>query len=167
MDSQQFLELSQQCTEDLQKGRIVITSVNAEGKANGMTVAWGFTGFMWNEPYFVAAVRPQRYTWLQIKESGFFSVNCFSQEHHEGLKYFGTESGYRADKFAEGLFHLDRMEGFTAPIVEAHLLLECKVITTTQIQPYELPLDYIKKNYAADNGYHTLFFGLIEAFVKR
>ncbi len=162
MDSQQWLEFSQQCMDDLQKGRIIITSVDARGKPNGMTVAWGFFGFMWNEPYFISAVRPQRYTWRLIKETGRFCVNCFSDVYQEALRFFGTESGYNLDKFQTGSLHLDKVPGFTAPIQEAHTLFECAVVTTTQIQPFELPFDYIEKNYRADNGYHTLFFGRLE-----
>ena len=33
---------------------------------NTMTISWGYIGFSWNKPYFVAMVRPQRYTLMNF-----------------------------------------------------------------------------------------------------
>ena len=47
----------------LNKGWMLLTSGDAAaGKANPMTISWGFMGTIWNKPVVIVAVRPQRHT---------------------------------------------------------------------------------------------------------
>nr|WP_231555929.1 flavin reductase family protein [Thermotoga neapolitana] len=151
--------------EDLRKGRVILTS-RAKDRVNGMTIGWGFFGIMWEEEYFITAVRPQRFTWRLIKESKRFTLNFLSEEHREALNYFGRVSGYQEDKFEKVLLHLDELEGFSAPIKEAHTLIECSVTFANNVEPFVLPQEIIDRFYK-DHGFHTLFFGKIEKVLQR
>lgn len=144
---------------------MILTS-RAKDRVNGMTIGWGFFGIMWEEEYFITAVRPQRFTWRLIKESKRFTLNFLSEEHREALNYFGRVSGYQEDKFEKGLLHLDELEGFSAPIKEAHTLIECSVTFANNVEPFVLPQEIIDRFYK-DHGFHTLFFGKIEKVLQR
>ncbi|AAD35649.1 flavin reductase family protein [Thermotoga maritima] len=151
--------------EDLREGRVILTS-KAGNRVNGMTIGWGFFGIIWEEEYFISAVRPQRFTWRLVKESKRFTLNFLSEEYREALNYFGRVSGYQENKFEKGLLHLDELEGFTAPIKEAHTLIECSVTFASNVEPFVLPVEIIDKFYK-DHGFHTLFFGKIEKVLQR
>lgn len=87
-----------------------------------------------------------------------FTLNFLSEEYREALNYFGRVSGYQENKFEKGLLHLDELEGFTAPIKEAHTLIECSVTFASNVEPFVLPVEIIDKFYK-DHGFHTLFLG--------
>jgi len=152
----------------LVKGQVVLSAREPSGRTNGMTVGWGFVGNMWNEPYFVCAARPERYTWKGIKSGKRFTVNVLDGKYSEGLAYFGSASGYQEDKFAKGFFHLDEsLSDFCAPIREAHILLDCEVTTANNIQPFYLPEEEINKFYTSSGGYHTMAYGKIIRVIQR
>jgi flavin reductase (DIM6/NTAB) family NADH-FMN oxidoreductase RutF len=165
---QQINEAIEDLYVSLSKGNVILTTKEAAGRANGMTVAWGFFGNLWNESFFIATVRPYRYTWKGIRESQRFTVNVLSDEYSEGLKYFGTVSGRTEDKFEKGYLHLDdTLEEYCAPILEAHLILDCTVVTTNNLQPCLISEETIRQFYQSDNGYHTLFYGRIDRMIRR
>ena len=43
-------------------------------KSNVMTIGWGLIGQLWGKPCFMVAVRPSRYTFKFMEESGEFTV---------------------------------------------------------------------------------------------
>lgn len=161
-----FLKGSQRLIDDLEKGNVILSTKGKYERANGMTIGWGFFGIMWNEEYFIAAVRPNRFTWRLIHDSKRFTLNFLDERYREAIDYFGTTSGYDEDKFAKGLLTLETLEGFTAPIKEAHTVVECKVVFANNIEPFGLPQDYID-NFYTDNAFHTMLYGKIENILKR
>lgn len=156
----------QKLMEELKKGNVILATKGKNERANGMTIGWGFFGIMWSESYFIAAVRPNRFTWRLLHDSKRFTLNFLDDEYRSALDYFGTASGYEEDKFKKGLLTLETLEGFTAPIKEAHTLVECKVTHASNIEPFVLPMEYID-NFYGDNAFHTMFFGKIEKVLKR
>jgi len=152
----------------LSDGEVVVVAKGKEGKVNGMTIAWGFIGNMWNQPFFISAVRPQRFTWNLIKESGFFTVNFLPKGLQNALSYFGSVSGYNEDKFENHILNFETdSSGAFCRILEAETILDCAVVTANQIEPFALPADYRDKNYRQDNGYHTMIYGKIVNLIKR
>ena len=65
--------------ESLKSGRVLI-GVSDGVEMNLMTVAWGFLGYTWNRPVFIAMIRPSRYTHDFFRRTDVFSVNFMSQE---------------------------------------------------------------------------------------
>ena len=52
-----FYENLSVAMENLTKRGAFLT-VKEGGKVNTMTISWGYVGFSWNKPFFVAMVRP-------------------------------------------------------------------------------------------------------------
>jgi len=151
----------------LMDGQVILTATDDERGATGMTVAWGFFGNMWNEPFFIAAVRPYRYTLKAIHSADAFSVNFFDDGHQEALNYFGSVSGYEEDKFAKGLLCYAKTKDKFVLINEARIVLNCRIITNNQIEAFNLESDYIRKHYQQDNGYHVMLYGRIDEMILR
>ena len=75
------------------------------------------------------SVRPERYSYSMIKESGEFVVNLTTEELAKATDYCGVRSGRDVDKWKE--MHLTRgkaKELQYAPIIEeCPVNIECKV----------------------------------------
>jgi flavin reductase (DIM6/NTAB) family NADH-FMN oxidoreductase RutF len=54
--------------------RVLLVSCGKEGAPNVMAIGWGTTGIIWRRPIFVVLVRPSRYTYKLIEETGEFTV---------------------------------------------------------------------------------------------
>lgn len=106
----------------------VMVSCQREGeKPNIITVAW--TGTVCTNPAMVyISVRPERYSYDIIKETGEFVINLTTRRLTRAADYCGVRSGREIDKFQE--MHLTVGEGKTvkAPhIAESPVNIECRV----------------------------------------
>jgi len=95
-----FPEHSSELLKSLKEGRVLL-GVTDGVERNLMTVAWGFIGYTWNRPVFIAMVRPSRYTHNFFRRSDVFSVNFMSEQWKDALTFCGTHSGRYFDKFKE------------------------------------------------------------------
>jgi flavin reductase (DIM6/NTAB) family NADH-FMN oxidoreductase RutF len=146
--------------ESLKSGRVLI-GVSDGVEMNLMTVAWGFLGYTWNRPVFIAMIRPSRYTHDFFRRTDVFSVNFMSQEWQDALNFCGTRSGKYIDKFRET--GLTPIEGVTTSVVvvkEADKVLECRVISREALTPFSLN-ESISSTFYGDHSYHSLIFGEI------
>ena len=108
---------------------VVMVSCGREGeKPNIVTVAW--TGTICSDPAMVSiSVRPERYSYDMIKETGEFVINLTTRELTRATDWCGVKSGRDVDKFhemgltAQKACHLDH----TPIIAESPVNLECKV----------------------------------------
>ena len=81
----------------LKKGAFL--TVKSGEKTNTMTIGWGYIGIMWNKPYFMAMVRPGRYTHELLKNSDNFTVSVpFGENLNKELGICGTKSGRDINK---------------------------------------------------------------------
>ena len=121
----------------------VVSTYDAEGKANGMTAAWG--GICCSKPPCVCvSLREATYTYAAIVEREAFTVNVPSAAQIAIADYFGIASGRDVDKFAVTGLTATKSEHVDAPLInEFPLNLECALIHTLKI------------------GLHTLFVGEI------
>ena len=77
-------------------------TVKDDTGVNTMTIAWGYIGYSWNKPFFVAMVRPQRYTFEFLKTAKDYTISIpFSDDMKEALTICGTKSGKDIDKEKE------------------------------------------------------------------
>ena len=67
---------------------------------NGMAIAWGSMGTVWHKSIITVYVRPDRYTWQFLKNSGTFTVSFYPETCRNALKVMGTLSGRDTDKAA-------------------------------------------------------------------
>lgn len=107
----------------------VMVSCAREGeKPNIVTVAW--TGTICSDPVMVSiSVRPERYSYDIIKETGEFVINLTTKEITRATDWCGVKSGRDVDKFKEmNLTQAPANHLKYAPIiVESPVNLECKV----------------------------------------
>lgn len=118
----------------------VLVSCGNMEKSNILTVAW--TGIINTNPAIVyISVRPERYSYNLIKESGEFVINLTNGKLAYATDWCGVRSGAKYDKFKEMNLTKEKAEFVKAPLIkESPVSVECKVIE--------------EKNY----GSHTMFF---------
>lgn len=106
---------------------VMVSVADRDGRPNIITVAWAGT-VCTNPPMLSISVRPERYSYPVLKETGEFVVNLTTRELVFATDYCGVKSGRDVDKFKElGLTPL-KAEHVGAPLVaESPVNIECKV----------------------------------------
>lgn len=131
------------------------------GNANVMTVGWGGFGTMWARPVAWIVVRPHRHTFGLMEAYPEFSLCAFGAAHAHALKLFGSRSGRDTDKIAKSGLHLLQGTCTDAPgFEEAELIMECRAIYHSTIDPAGFMDPLIEKNYPA-HDYHHIWYGEI------
>lgn len=105
----------------------VMVSTYCNGKPNICTIAW--TGTINSDPAMVSiSVRPSRYSYDAIKESGEFVINLTTEDLVWATDYCGVKSGRDEDKFAACGLHAEEATKIHAPMIkESPVNIECKV----------------------------------------
>src|SRR5690554_411291 len=76
----------------------------ASRRFNCMTISWASIGRMWEKPFAMVVVRPQRYTHQFMDEFDSFTVCVLPTRYRPTLETLGTRSGRDMDKInASGL----------------------------------------------------------------
>ena len=106
---------------------VMVTCGDINGKSNIITVAWTGT-ICTNPPMVYISVRPGRYSYNIIKESGEFAINLTTSALVKKADFCGVKTGAKVDKFKSCGFHAIPAEKIKAPLIEeSPLSLECKV----------------------------------------
>lgn len=107
----------------------VMVSCGRDGeKPNIITLAW--VGTVCSDPVMVSiSVRPERYSYDLIRDTGEFVINLTTKELAYATDYCGVKSGRDVDKFKE--MHLTAEKAGmlkTAPLIqESPVNIECRV----------------------------------------
>lgn len=140
---------------------LLLTSANKEGRINVMTIGWGIIGIIWGMPMFVVLVRPSRFTYGFIEETGNFTVNVPPKKLSEIVSFCGSVSGRDHDKFKEKGLTAITGKNVKSPMIEECVLhYECKVLHKNDIIPARVPRDVVSMFYP-QGDYHRIFFGKI------
>lgn len=106
---------------------VLVSVAGKDGEKNVFTVAW--TGTVCSDPPMVSiSVRPQRYSYQMIKDTGEFVLNLTTEKLAYATDFCGVRSGRDLDKFKE--MHLTAMpsEQLAAPYIEeSPVNIECRV----------------------------------------
>lgn len=106
---------------------VLVTVADKDGRRNVFTVAWA--GTVCSDPAMVSiSVRPERYSYHMIEETGEFAINLTTAKLAYATDYCGVKSGRDVDKFKE--MHLTPIPGkeVRAPLLEeSPVNIECKV----------------------------------------
>lgn len=107
---------------------VMVSCGNQEGEKNIFTVAW--TGTINSDPAMVSiSVRPERYSYSIIRESGEFVINLTTKKLCYATDWCGVKSGRDVDKWKE--MKLTAAPANTlkyAPIIEeSPVNIECRV----------------------------------------
>lgn len=105
---------------------VMVTCGTAESP-NIITVAW--TGIIDTiPPMTYISLRPERYSYNIIKNSGEFVINLTTSELVKSADFCGVKSGEKINKLKETGLNLEEASTVKAPILsESPLSLECKV----------------------------------------
>ena len=103
-------------------------------KANAMTASWGCFGVLWRKNICMFFLRPQRYTYSLLEKEDLVSLNFFSEQYKDKLRYFGTKSGRDTDKFADTDMSYSKLPDGTPYVKEANIVLCCRKLYTDDIK---------------------------------
>ena len=106
---------------------VMVSVSDGEGNDNIITIAWAGT-VCTNPPMVSISVRPERYSYPILKETGEFVINLTTKELAFATDYCGVKSGRDVDKFKEmGLTPIPASEVKAPMIKESPVNIECKV----------------------------------------
>ncbi|PHV71027.1 flavin reductase [Sporanaerobium hydrogeniformans] len=135
----------------------VMVSCGTVEKPNIITIAW--TGTICTNPAMTyVSIRPSRFSYELIKETGYFVINLTTKELLRATDYCGVRSGRDHDKFSEMQLTPDYENESGCPmILESPVSIECKV---KQIMPLgshdmfiaEVMNVYVDENYMDEKG---------------
>ena len=113
---------------------VVMVSVSdKDGKDNIITVAWAGT-ICTNPPMVSISIRPERYSYHMIRETGEFVINLTTEELAFATDYCGVKSGRDVDKFKETKLTREKADKVRAPMIgEAPVNIECRVCKVEEL----------------------------------
>ena len=79
---------------------VLVTVADCEGNSNIITIAWTGT-ICTNPPMAYISVRPERYSYHMLRESGEFVINLATESMAYATDYCGVRSGRNVDKWKE------------------------------------------------------------------
>lgn len=136
---------------------VMVSAADKEGNANILTVAW--TGTICSDPAMLyISVRPERYSYHMIRETGEFAVNLTTEKLAYATDWCGVKSGRDVDKWKEmALTKGEAKKLAYAPVIlESPVNIECKVTEVKELGSHHMFLaevaavqvdgKYMKKN---------------------
>ncbi len=106
---------------------VLVTVKDMSGKDNMLTVAWTGT-VCTNPPMLYISVRPERYSYQALKDTGEFVVNLTTAAMVKAVDFCGVRSGKDLDKFSETGLTKAGAAVVRAPLIEeSPVCIECRV----------------------------------------
>jgi len=117
---------------------VMVSCQRADEKPNIITVAWA--GTVCSSPAMVSiSVRPDRYSYDIIKETGEFVINLVTKDLVFATDYCGVRSGRDVDKFKEMHLTAEPSKKVLAPsIAESPVNIECKVVDIRELGSHHM-----------------------------
>ena len=136
----------------------VIVSCRRPGeKPNALTIAWA--GTVCSDPAMVSiSIRPSRYSYDIIKETGEFVINLVNDKLTYAADYCGVRSGRDVDKFKEMKLTPVDLSGVECPgIDESPVCIACKVKEILPLGSHDMFIAEVvsvsaSKEYMDENG---------------
>ena len=140
---------------------VMVGVTDKAGNNNIITVAWAGT-VCTNPPMLSISVRPERFSYNMIKETGEFVVNLTTEELLRACDYCGVKSGRDVDKFKElHLTPLAMQHVSAVGISQSPVNIECKVTEVKELGSHDMFLAKvvgvtIDNQYMDDKGKFNL-----------
>ncbi len=127
----------------------VLVSCGTLESPNVLTIAW--TGILCTQPPVTyISVRPERYSYELIKQSGEFVINLPTAELVRAIDYCGVKSGRNTDKLKETGLKVEKASEVSAPvIVQSPVNVECRVREIIPLGTHDMFISDIVKVDAA------------------
>ncbi len=137
---------------------VMVSAADKEGNANILTVAW--TGTVCSDPAMLyISVRPERYSYHMIRETGEFVVNLTTEKLAYATDWCGVRSGRDVDKWKEMKLSKGVSESLAyAPVIlESPVNIECQVTEVKELGSHhmflaEVTAVQIDERYMKKNG---------------
>lgn len=128
----------------------VMVSCGSADKANIITIAW--TGIMNTvPPKTYISVRPSRYSYGLIRQSGEFTINLTSEELVKTADLCGMYTGRKIKKFERcGLTEEPGVENSCPMILESPISIECKVTDIISLGSHDMFIADIVSVHVSD-----------------
>ena len=132
-------------TKQVWKGSVLTSPVpptlvtcEHNGVRNVFTVAW--TGILCTQPPVTyISVRPERYSYELISQSGEFVINLATEELTKAVDICGVKSGRKLDKFAHLGLTCEKASKVGAPILaQSPINIECKVREVVKLGTHDM-----------------------------
>lgn len=132
-------------TKQVWKGSVLTSPVpptlvtcEHNGIRNVFTVAW--TGILCTQPPVTyISIRPERYSYELISESGEFVINLATEELTKAVDICGVKSGRKLDKFAHLGLTCEKASKVGAPILaQSPVNIECKVREIVKLGTHDM-----------------------------
>lgn len=118
---------------------VMVSAADQAGNANILTVAW--TGTVCSDPTMLyISVRPERYTYHMIRETGEFVVNLTTERLAYATDWCGVRSGRDVDKWKEMALTkgaADRL-AYAPVILESPVNIECRVTEVKELGSHHM-----------------------------
>lgn len=106
---------------------VMVSVTDKEGRSNIITVAWAGT-VCTNPPMVSISVRPSRYSYQILEETGEFVINLTNESLVNACDYCGVVSGRDVDKFKKtGLTPIPMEHIHAMGIGESPVNMECRI----------------------------------------
>ncbi|MBQ9143262.1 MAG: flavin reductase family protein [Lachnospiraceae bacterium] len=117
---------------------VMVSMADKKGNYNIITIAWAGT-VCTNPPMVSISVRPERYSYPILKETGEFVINLTTKDLVYATDYCGVKSGRDVDKFQEMKLTPVPGEKVKAPLIsESPVNLECKVTEVISLGSHDM-----------------------------
>ena len=117
---------------------VMVSVSDKDGKNNIITVAWAGT-ICTNPPMVSISVRPERYSYHMIDETGEFVINLTNEDLAKASDYCGVRSGRDVDKFKEMHLTPDEEQYVKAPLIkESPVNIECRVVKKEELGSHHM-----------------------------
>lgn len=122
---------------------VMVSVADTQGRHNIITVAWA--GTICTAPPMVSiSVRPERYSYQMLQESGEFVINLTTRELAYATDYCGVKSGREVDKFAALNLTAQAAEHVKAPLIgESPVNIECRVVQVQALGSHHMFLSEV------------------------
>ena len=118
---------------------VMVSTGDAQGSTNILTVAW--TGTICTNPAMVyISVRPERYSYAMLRESGEFVINLTTEKLAWAADYCGVRSGRDEDKWEKTGLHKEKAKELRyAPLIaESPVNIECRVTEVRELGSHHM-----------------------------
>ena len=118
---------------------VMVSCANKSGEKDIVTVAWTGT-VCTNPPMLYISLRPERFSYHIIRESGEFVVNLTTRDLQRVCDWCGARSGRDYDKWAEcGLTAAPASKLGIAPVIdESPVNIECRVVEVKELGSHHM-----------------------------
>ena len=119
---------------------VMVSCGETDGVSDIVTVAWTGT-VCTNPPMVYISLRPGRFSYPIIRDSGEFVINLVTEKLARAMDYCGVRSGRDTDKWKDcGLTKLPA-ETVKCPLIgESPVNIECRVVSDTELGSHHMLL---------------------------